>query len=109
MDKESYQPMTNGHLAKRGTKRAFFSIFEAESGNGERGEHILKQWRVFRERKFNFYLDISAFGPSVRVGPRSKVVLRDKGYAWALVLGSFDNSKRYGSSPTRLFSVLRAL
>ena len=94
MDKESYQPMTIGHLAKRGTKKAFFSIFGAEFGSGERGEQILKQWRVFRERKCNFSLDFSAFGPSVCVGPRSKVVLRDKGYAWALVLGSFDNSKR---------------
>ena len=42
MDKESYQPMTIGHVAKRGTKRVFFSIFGAESGSGERGEQILK-------------------------------------------------------------------
>ena len=40
---------------------------------------------------------------------KKQVVLRGKGYAWALVLGSFDKSKRYGSSPTRLFSVLRAV
>ena len=55
------------------------------SGEGE--------W-IFRERKCNFSLDFPAFGPSVRVEPRSKVVLLGKGYAWALVLGSFDNSKR---------------
>ena len=40
MDKESYQPITIGHVAKMGTKRAFFSIFGAEFGSGERGEHI---------------------------------------------------------------------
>ena len=43
----------------------------------------------FRERSYNFSLDFPAFEPSVRVGPRSKVVLRSKGYAWALVLGEF--------------------
>ena len=42
MDKESYQPMTIRHVAKRGTKRAFFSIFGDESDSGERGEQILK-------------------------------------------------------------------
>ena len=47
-----------------------------------------------RERSSNFSLDFSASGPSNRVGPRSKVVLRGKGYAWAPVLGSFNNSKR---------------
>ena len=67
--------MTIGHVAKRGTKRAFFSIFGAESDSGERGEQILKQWRVFREKKCNFSLDFQAFGQSVRIGLRSKVVL----------------------------------
>ena len=55
------------------------------------------RWRgesKFRERKCNFSLDFPAFEPSVRVGLRSKVVLRGKGYAWAPVLWSFDNSKR---------------
>ena len=78
MDKESYQPMTIGHVAKRGTKRAFFSIFGAESGSGERREQILKQWRVFRERKCNFSLDFPAFGPLVRIGPRVVVWLVPK-------------------------------
>ena len=86
--------MTIGHVAKRGTKRAFFSIFGAESGSGERGEQILKQLRIFRERKYNFSLDFPAFGPSVRIEPRNKVVLHDKGYAWAPILWSFNNSKR---------------
>ena len=35
MDKESYQSMTIGHVAKRGTKRAC-SIFGVESDSGER-------------------------------------------------------------------------
>ena len=47
-----------------------------------------------KESVSNFSLDFSAFGASVRVGPRSKVVLSGKGYAWAPVLWSFDNSDR---------------
>ena len=47
-----------------------------------------------RERMSNFSPDFTAFGPSVRVGPRSKVVLRGKGYTWAPVLGSFEKSGR---------------
>ena len=54
-------------------------------GGGETG---------FRERKCDFSLDFSAFGPSVLVGPRSKVDLCYKGYAWTPILWSFDNSKR---------------
>ena len=53
-----------------------------------------------REKSSNFSLDFPAFGPSDCVGPRIKVVLRSKGYAWTPVLGSFDNSKRQGFSPT---------
>ena len=94
MDKESYQPMTIRHVANRGTKRFFFSIFGAESGCGERGEQILKQWRVFRERKYNFSQDFLVFGQSDLVEPRSKIVLRCKGYAWTPILWSFNNSKR---------------
>ena len=48
----------------------------------------------FSERMYNFSLDFSAFGPSVLVGPRSKVDLRYKGYAWTPILWSSDNSKR---------------
>ena len=47
-----------------------------------------------RERVSNFFLDFSTFGLSVLVGPRSKVVLRSKGYEWAPILGSFENSGR---------------
>ena len=35
-----------------------------------------------RERKCDFSLDFSAFGPSVLDGARSKVDLRGEGYAW---------------------------
>ena len=60
------------------------------------GEGI-RQWREkseFTERESNFSLDFPAFGPSVLAGPRGKVVLRYKGYTWAPVLWSFDNSER---------------
>ena len=67
-------------------------ILEAESGSGGKSN--------YRERKSNFSLDFPVFGPSDFIGPRSKVVLRGKGYAWAPVLGSFDNFGRYGFSPT---------
>ena len=55
------------------------------------------QWRRLsnsRERSSNFFLDFPAFGPSDRVGLRSKDVLHSEGYAWAPVLGSVDNFKR---------------
>ena len=68
-----------------------------------RGESRFLKWRAIRERKCNFSLDFPVYGPSDLVGPRSKVVLRCKGYTWTLILWSFNNSKRYGSSPTRLF------
>ena len=82
MDKESYQPMTIGHVASEGQKRnkikrkrVFFSIWleRAVGGGGEN--------HIFRERSFNFSLDFPAFGPSVLVGAKRKVVLRCKGYA----------------------------
>ena len=47
-----------------------------------------------RERNSNFSLDFPAFESSNRVELRSKIVLRGKGYMWAQVFGSFDNSKR---------------
>ena len=50
----------------------------------------------FRERKCNFSLDFPSSGPSVRVGPRSKVVIRGKGYAWAPVLGEFCQLQEVG-------------
>ena len=47
-----------------------------------------------RERVSNLSLDFPAFGSSVLIELRNKVVLRGKGYVWAPVLGSFDNSGR---------------
>ena len=60
------------------------SLFGAESSSGGGGKSNS------RERKCNFSLDFPVFGLSVLVGPRSKVVLRCKGYAWAPVLWSFE-------------------
>ena len=51
---------------------------------------------IFRERSSNFSLDFPVFGLLILVGPRSKVVLRGKGYPWALVLGSFDEFWKVG-------------
>ena len=51
------------------------------------GRADFEKERVFRERKSNFSLDFPVFGPSVLVRPRSKVVVRGKGYVWATVLG----------------------
>ena len=64
----------------------FSSLFEAESGSGGESNS--------RGRKSNFSLDFPVFGPSDFVELRSKVVLRGKGYVWAPVLWSFDNSER---------------
>ena len=48
----------------------------------------------FRERVCVFSLDFPPFEPLVRFGPRSKVVLRGKGYAWTPIWWCSDNSKR---------------
>ena len=69
-------------------------ILEAESGRGVGGWGGLKS--NSRERKSNFSLDFQVFGPSDFVEPRSKVVLRCKGYAWAPVLESFDKLRKVG-------------
>ena len=52
------------------TRPHLLHLLETDSEGGETG---------FRERKCNFSLDFRAFGPSVLVGPRSKVDLRCKG------------------------------
>ena len=44
----------------------------------------------------NLSLDFSMIGPSVSVEARSKVAPHGKGYAWAPVLGSFDNLRKVG-------------
>ena len=50
--------------------------------------------RNLRKRKSNFSVNFPAIQPSNFGGARSKVALRCKGYAWAPVLWSFDNSGR---------------
>ena len=49
-----------------------------------------------RERKCSFSLDFREFGPSDFFGPRRKVALRGKDYAWAPVWGSFDKLREVG-------------
>ena len=61
----------------------------------------------FRERKWDFSLDFPAFGLSIPFEPRNKAILRSKGYAWTLILWSYDNSKKYGSFPTWFILWLR--
>ena len=68
-------------------KKSISSLILLESGSGGGKSNS-------RERKSNFSIDFSTFGSSIRVAPRNKVVLRFKGYAWTLVLWSFDNSGR---------------
>ena len=77
-------------------ERAVFSICWNVQGGGGGGGGGGGENKIYRERKSNFSLDFPAFGPSVLVGPRSKVVLRSKGYAWAPILRSFDNSETRG-------------
>ena len=48
----------------------------------------------FRERESHFSLDLRSFRPSVLDGARSKVDIRDEGYAWTSIWWSSDNSKR---------------
>ena len=42
---------------------------------------VFQKWRISKERKCNFSLEFSDFGPSDFFRPRSKVVLRSEGYA----------------------------
>ena len=65
----------------------FFSMENTKNG----------QWaeiQFFRERECDFSLDFPTLGPSVRFGPRNKVVLRGEGYTWTPIWWSSDNSKR---------------
>ena len=67
---------------------------ETCSRGGDSAE--FKNGGFFRERVCNFSLGFPAFGPSDFFGPRSKVVLRGEGYAWAPVSGSFDKLREVG-------------
>ena len=70
-------------------KKSISSLILLESGGGGGKSNS-------RERKSNFSLDFPMFGPSVLVGPRSKVVLGGKDYTWTPVLGSFDKLRNVG-------------
>ena len=50
----------------------------------------------FGERRCAFSLDLPTIGSSVFDGARRKVVLRDKGYAWAPILGVFNKLHEVG-------------
>ena len=49
-----------------------------------------------RERESTFSLGFRPIGQSDFFGPRSKVVLRIEGYAWASVSGSFNKLREVG-------------
>ena len=63
-------------------------------GELEREKERERKEGIFRERDSNFSLDFSTIGPSVSGKARSKVAPHGKGYAWALVLGSFDKLRK---------------
>ena len=63
-------------------------------GRGKEGIANQEKRRDFREKVSTFSLEFPVIGPSVLVGTRGEVGLRCKGYAWVLVLWSFDNSER---------------
>ena len=51
---------------------------------------------IFRERDSKFSLNFSAIGPLVSCEARSKIASHGKGYAWILVLWSFDKLWKVG-------------
>ena len=67
-------------------------IFSQPVWEGERERE--REEEDFRERESTFSLDFQAIGPSNPYETRGKVDPRCKGYAWVLVLWSFDNSER---------------
>ena len=92
MDKWIRDPnklMMASHVAMRGQKKtSLLHFFYWNPVVGE-GRANFEKERGFRERKSNFSLDFPVFGPLVFIGPRNKVSLRCKGYAWTPILGEF--------------------
>ena len=76
-----------GHLSQiKGTRMALSENIKIKTKDNFIFSHFwlkraMNGGEPVRERKCNFSLDFSAFGPSVLVEPRSKVDLRCKGYA----------------------------
>ena len=59
----------------------------------------------FRERNSTFSLRSTEIGPSVFVGARGKVHLRDESYTWKLKSRSFDTIPDFGFLGSRRFRV----
>ena len=55
-----------------------------------------KFFDFFSERVSDFSLKSRAIGPSDSFRPRSKMVLCNKGFVWAPILGSFDKLREVG-------------
>ena len=62
---------------------------------------------ISRERKCTFSLDFRSIGPSDFFGAKRKVVLRDKGNAWALILRSFDKLCEVGVSSYFFYTLFK--
>ena len=73
MDKESYQLMTIGHVAKRGTKEELSSPFFCWIRQWREGREDFEKWRVFRERKCNFSLVSRLFNRRFSSGQEAKL------------------------------------
>ena len=63
-------------------------------GSGWTRRDAVAGFLIFRERESTFSLNFRLIGTSVLDEARSKVVIRSKGYAWAPIWWSSDNSKR---------------
>ena len=62
---------------------------------------------ISRERKCTFSLDFRSIGPSDFFGARRKVVLGDKGNAWAPVLRGFDKLHEVGVSSYLFYTLFK--
>ena len=93
--RKSKKPMRNGHVAIEMTSylTTIFSQPVWEEGKRER-DRERKGSNGFRDRVSTFSLDFPVIGLANSGKARSKVGLRCKGYAWILVLWSYDNSER---------------
>ena len=67
---------------------------------GERGSSYGRNENSgFRERVFDFSLEIRAIRPSTVFGTRRRIALRGEGFAWVPELGSFLKLQEVGVSP----------
>ena len=70
-------------------------LLQFEEENVQERKKLCSRFVVqFLERECVFSLDFMSFGPLVLDRARSKVDLRDEGYAWTPIWWSSDNSKR---------------